>query len=305
MVSSMLKWRIGSLAGFPIEIKSGFLLLLLVALFGGFGGGGLAALGFVAMIFASIVLHELGHAMVARRRGVGIAGIELGFFGGAAKMTSLPNTANDEIAIAAAGPAVSLMIAGTGLFIADSLHGGALDRFAFSVGAANLVIALFNLLPALPMDGGRIVRAVLSRWSNYVTATDRSVKLARFVAVGFIVLGFMYSWQLVLLAPMLWMMGTREKLMARMMAPQYTRGKAGYRVRQFDEIEVLPRDEGPYRSAAGYGGYAPGTGADPFEMFASMFGGRAGRAAQPRGGARGNVSVTRRNGKIVIEIDPA
>ncbi|MBP9086950.1 MAG: M50 family metallopeptidase [Kofleriaceae bacterium] len=288
----MLKWRLGSLAGFPIEIKSGFLLLLLIAMFGGFGGGGLAAIGFVAMIFASIVLHELGHAVVARRRGVGISGIELGFFGGAAKMTSLPNTANDEIAIAAAGPAVSLMISGVALLVADGLHGGALDRFAFSVGVANAVIAIFNLLPALPMDGGRILRAVLSRWSNYVTATDRSVSIARVVSVGFVVLGIMFSWQLMLLAPLLWMMGSREKMMARMMASQYTRGPAGYRVRRFDEIEVLPREAGPYRQAAGY---SPGTGANPFDMFAAMFGQRR---------AGGNVSVSRRNGKIVIEIDP-
>ncbi len=287
----MLKWHLGSLAGFPIEVKSGFLLLLLVATFGGFGGGGLASVGFVVMIFASIVLHELGHAVVARRRGVGISGIELGFFGGMAKMTSSPNTANDEIAIAAAGPAVSLMISGSALLLANSLHGGVVDRFAFSVGVANAVIAIFNLLPALPMDGGRILRAVLSRWSDYVTATDRSVSLARIFSVGFIVLGFMYSWQLVLLAPLLWMMGSREKMMARMMASQYTRGPAGYRVRQFDEIEVLPRDAGPYRQAA----YTPGTGANPFDMFAGMFG---------KGRAGGKVSVSRRNGKIVIEIDP-
>jgi Zn-dependent protease len=247
MVLSMLRWRLGTVAGFPIDIKLGFLLLLVVATLGGFGSGGVAALAFVVMLFASIVLHELGHAVVARKRGVGVSGIDLGFFGGAAKMTSAPTSANDEIAIAAAGPAVSLLLSGAGFGLAAMVPTGLGYKIAYAIGLSNAVVAVFNLLPALPMDGGRILRALLSRWSSYVIATDRSVTVARALSLVLVVLGLMYSWQLVLLAPLLWMMGTREKIMARMLAQQFTRDRSGYRVRRFDEIEVLPRD--PFRTA--------------------------------------------------------
>ncbi|HWU85637.1 MAG TPA: site-2 protease family protein, partial [Kofleriaceae bacterium] len=102
-------WRLGTLFGFPIEINLSFLILLGLVLgwFGGFWG-----VVFVSIAFASVVLHELGHALVARELGVHIAGIELGFLGGAAKMVNLPRTPRHELMIAAAGPAVSLMLAG-------------------------------------------------------------------------------------------------------------------------------------------------------------------------------------------------
>ena len=98
-------YRIGSIAGFPIELSVSFLLLLAVGLI---WMGGLMGVMIIALAFASVLLHELGHAVVARHLGVTIASIELNFFGGAAKMVGQPRSANHEIAIAAAGPAVSL-----------------------------------------------------------------------------------------------------------------------------------------------------------------------------------------------------
>ena len=90
-------YRVGRLLGFPIEVNPSFLLLLgLVLMF----SGGLTGLYVVLLGFASVLLHELGHAVVARRLGVRIAGIELRFFGGAAKMIDAPRTPGDEIAIA-------------------------------------------------------------------------------------------------------------------------------------------------------------------------------------------------------------
>src|ERR1051325_2230323 len=103
----MLKsWRLGTLLGFPVEVNTSFLLLLGLVLV---AYGGVAGVLVVCLAFASVLLHELGHAVVARRLGVRISGIELSFFGGAAKMMQLPRTATHEGAIAAAGPAVSLM----------------------------------------------------------------------------------------------------------------------------------------------------------------------------------------------------
>jgi Zn-dependent protease len=211
----MLKsWRLGTLLGFPVEINLSFLLLLAVVYF---AFGGAIGVFVVALAFASVLVHELGHAVVARRLGVHVSGIELSFFGGAAKMTQMPRSANHELAIAAAGPAVSLMIAGAGLGLGGVLHAPLLA----SIGWINLVIAGFNLIPALPMDGGRILRALLTRRMDFVRATDVAVTVARVAAIGFVLWGLSGAYQLLFLAPFLWMMGTREKQLARMMANRY------------------------------------------------------------------------------------
>ena len=209
------RWRIGTLLGFPVEINLTFLLLLGVVYM---WMGGVAGLIVVAIAFTSVLLHELGHAVVARQLGVHVAGIELHFFGGAAKMGEMPRRPNHEIAIAAAGPIVSLVLAALGLGIGMAAG----SWFVVAVGWINLTIALFNLIPALPMDGGRIFRALLSKRMDYVRATDAAVFVARVVAVGFAVFGLMAGmYQLVLLAPFLWMMGSNERQMARAMARRY------------------------------------------------------------------------------------
>jgi Zn-dependent protease len=147
-------------------------------------------------------------------------------------MDSIPRSANDEIAIAAAGPAVSLMLGGAGLGLA-ALTG---VSFFGMLGWINLVIAGFNLIPALPMDGGRILRAALSYRMDYVRATDIAVKIARVVTVGFVVVGLAYGiWTLVLLAPFLWMMSSQEQRLARYAADEF----AGYGHRG---VEVLGRN---------------------------------------------------------------
>lgn len=225
-------WRIGSLLGFPVEVNLSFLLLLGVVFL---TMGGAAGLFVVGLAFGSVLLHELGHSLVARKLGVPVSGIELSFFGGAAKMVDLPRTANHEIAIAAAGPAVSLGLAGLGFGLGALAHSPLLAL----IGWINLIIAGFNLIPALPMDGGRILRALLTRKMTYVGATDVAVQIARVAAVGFALFGLMYgSWNLVVLAPLLWMMGTRERFLARHMAPRYGYNRDGYRHHTYGEPEV-------------------------------------------------------------------
>ena len=214
-------WRLGTLLGFPVEVNVSFLLLLALVLL---AFGGVVGVVLVCLAFASVLLHELGHAVVARQLGVEIAGIELSFFGGAAKMVRMPRTANHELAIAAAGPIVSLALGGAGLALAAATHVG---LFAW-LGWTNLVIAGFNLIPALPMDGGRMLRALLTRKLDYVRATDIAVTIARGVAIVFAVIGLAGAYQLLILAPFLWLMGTREQMMARMMAEQYLYTPDGY-----------------------------------------------------------------------------
>lgn len=228
------RWRIGTLLGFPVEINLTFLLLLGVVLM---WFGGLAGLVVVAIAFGSVLLHELGHAVVARRLGVRVSGIELHFFGGAAKMIELPRSANHEIAIAAAGPAVSLMLAGLGLGL-GALAG---SWFIAAVGWINLTLAVFNLIPALPMDGGRILRAWLTRRMDFVRATDVSVTVARVVAVGLGVIGLATgAYQLLLLAPFLWVLGTRERELARAMAHRYAYDGGGYVERRAGAFGAYP-----------------------------------------------------------------
>jgi Zn-dependent protease len=274
LLSMFRSWRIGKLLGFPVEINTTFLLLLAV-MFIWFGG--LIGVFLVLLAFASVLLHELGHAVVARRLGVSISGIELSFFGGAAKMVELPRSANHEIAIAAAGPIVSLGLAGAGFGLGTVTGVGLLTL----LGWINLLIAGFNLLPALPMDGGRILRALLTRKLDYVTATDRAVTVARVFAVTFGVIGLATtSFQLLLLAPLLWVMGNRERVLARAMAHRYAYDQSGY-------TEPRPRDPFGYGEPGGWQGR-------PHRPF------WADDVAPPRGR---RFVIRQRDGRLVVDVE--
>jgi Zn-dependent protease len=228
-------YRIGSLFGFPIDVNLSFLFLLGFALL---WWGGITGVFLVLIAFASVLLHELGHALMARHLGVTIAGIELYFFGGAAKMTSQPKTANDEVAIAAAGPAVSFALGGLGVVL------GALTGFTFFqyLGWINIIIGTFNLIPALPMDGGRILRALLTRKMSFMRATRTSVMIARGFAILMGVYGlFTLQFFLVLLAGLLWFMGSAELRMAEVMDSHFGYDQNGYRFRA-SEVYNSPWD---------------------------------------------------------------
>ncbi|HEY3357102.1 MAG TPA: site-2 protease family protein [Polyangia bacterium] len=198
------KWQVGRIAGFPIEVNLSFLLLLgMVFLM----RGGLMGVLLTVLTFASVLVHELGHAVVARRRGVRIGGIELQFFGGVAKMVTPPRSARDEIVIAAAGPAVSLAIATLGLAGWRLLGSSIL----FYIGFTNVILGVFNLLPALPMDGGRIYRALLARRRGVIAATRSAVTLSKWVAIGLAALGiFSQNYFLAVLALMIYLMSRAE-----------------------------------------------------------------------------------------------
>jgi Zn-dependent protease len=202
-------FHLGRIFGFPLKVNLSFLFLLGVVLV---ATGEISVVPLVLMAFGFVVLHELGHALMARHLGVRIKEIELQFFGGAAKMLDMPRSPGDEIAIAAAGPAVSFLFAGLGHGLAAVTDVG---LFA-TVGWINLGIGLFNLIPALPMDGGRILRALLVKRMGFVRATEASVKVARGFAVLLAVVGVVNGpLTLVLLAGMLWLMGSVERRMAR------------------------------------------------------------------------------------------
>jgi Zn-dependent protease len=203
-------FRIGSVFGFPIRLNLSFLLLLGVVLLWMGGVPGVLA---VLFLFGSVLLHELGHSLVARRLGVRIASIDLHFFGGAARMVDMPRTARDEIAIAVAGPAVSFGLAALGLTM-GALTGSPLLA---ELGWVNLLVGGFNLLPVFPSDGGRVLRALLAPSRGLVAATDLAVKIGRVACVALGLFGLLSgSFQLAMLAVVLWTMGTAEQMAVRM-----------------------------------------------------------------------------------------
>jgi Zn-dependent protease/CBS domain-containing protein len=150
-------------------------------------------LAMVAMLglFASLILHELAHSLVARRYGLGIGGITLFLFGGVAELSEEPKSAGSEFWIAVAGPAMSVGLAG--LFALAAMAAGGVSLVALLLGylaMINLVLAIFNMLPAFPLDGGRVLRAWLwHRSGDMLDATRRASSAGTVLAFALMGLG--------------------------------------------------------------------------------------------------------------------
>ncbi len=190
---------LGRLFGTAVRLHVTFLVLL--AVLGGVawaqGGAalGVAAVAFIAAVFGCVLLHEFGHILAARRYGVRTPDVVLLPIGGVARMERMPETPRQEIVVALAGPAVNLVIAAVlvvalgGLpSFADTLEtstGGLVGRLLF----ANLFIAGFNLVPAFPMDGGRVLRALLALWQGPARGTLIAARIGQGFAVVLGLLG--------------------------------------------------------------------------------------------------------------------
>lgn len=182
--------------------------------------GGLAAAGVAAAmgvaLFGSVALHELGHAWAASRFGISTRSITLYPFGGIAALEREPQPGRQEAVIALAGPAVNLALAAVALPLA--LAGVAV---AWQFLALNLVMGAFNLLPAFPMDGGRVLRSLLARRRGAANGTAVSLKVSRAFAWAFMALGVFTSPSLLLVGVFLhWMIrGEWRRLAARAQQP--------------------------------------------------------------------------------------
>jgi Zn-dependent protease len=152
-------------------------------------------------VFASVVAHELGHALTARVHGIETRQILLLPIGGVAQLEHGHMRPNVELQVALAGPVVSFLLAGV-LFTFTAVLGDlSPDSFLGSLAWTNLALAVFNMLPAFPMDGGRVLRAALSSRMGHLRATDIAVTLGKAGAVLFLVLGlFTGRFMLMLLA---------------------------------------------------------------------------------------------------------
>lgn len=161
----------------------------------GLSGGVYAAMAAVAaaLFFGSLLLHELGHATVARREGMEIDGIVLWLFGGVARFKGLFPSARAELRIALAGPAVTVAIAAVLLAFAWAIPlPSGVDGVVTWLGSINVVLLVFNMLPALPLDGGRVLRAVLwGSTGDFTRATQIAGSLGRGFGIALIAGGFL------------------------------------------------------------------------------------------------------------------
>jgi Zn-dependent protease/predicted transcriptional regulator len=202
-------WRIGRLAGIDVYVHATFPLLLAWIAVSAYQrqqstAAVVGAVAFILAIFGIVVLHELGHALTARRYGIATRDITLLPIGGVARLERMPREPRQELLVALAGPAVNVALAALlyvlllairgaaasttdALTLDDPVAGGSLLARLIAV---NVWLALFNLIPAFPMDGGRVLRALLAmRSRNYARATETAARVGRFFALLFGLIG--------------------------------------------------------------------------------------------------------------------
>jgi Zn-dependent protease/CBS domain-containing protein len=224
------EFRFGSIRGIPIRIHITLLLFFVwIAVtywIAGLGPtGAVTGVLLLALVFVTIVLHELTHALVAHRFGVRTRDILLLPIGGIASLERIPERPGQELAIALAGPAFNLVVAavlGLGLAIAGSDLSLATasrgEAFALQLAWINVALAAFNLLPAFPLDGGRALRALLARHMRRERATAIAAGLGQGVAVLLGLIGLWLNPWLALIAVFLWFAARGELALVRMRA---------------------------------------------------------------------------------------
>jgi Zn-dependent protease/predicted transcriptional regulator len=216
-------WRIGSLAGTELRVHITFVILLIWVMgsywiLGKTTAAMLSGLTFILALFACVLLHEFGHALAARGYGIATRYIILLPIGGLARLERFPDKPRQELWVALAGPLVNVFIA-AGLFLWLSVFdiwlplnqlrvptGPFLERLL----VANLWLVLFNLIPAFPMDGGRVLRALLASRMGYVKATRIAAIVGQSLAVIFVVIGIFGNPILVFIGLFVWIGAAQE-----------------------------------------------------------------------------------------------
>ena len=196
--------KLFDLFGFEIKVDASWLLIAalivwslasgyLLQVLPGLGQGAYVMLAVAAMLglFGSLILHELAHSLVARRYGLGIGGITLFLFGGVAELVDEPKSAASEFWIAIAGPVMSFVLAALfGLAAMATGAEGIMGTILAYLASINLLLAVFNLLPAFPLDGGRVLRAWLwHRSGDMLGATRKASGAGTVLALGLMALG--------------------------------------------------------------------------------------------------------------------
>lgn len=223
--------QIGKIMGIPIKLHITFLLILPVFAYifsinpprFGFSDVESLSLKYVLSLsaaislFVCVLLHELGHSYVAKRHGTNIQSITLFLFGGVSSMEEIPRNPKIELKMALAGPGVSLLIGAILIIIYELFKTGEPSlvyylRLVWLIGAINIILCIFNLLPAFPMDGGRVLRAWLAGRMSYIQATRAAAGIGKMFAIFMGIFGLLIaSFWLILIAFFIYIGASEEE----------------------------------------------------------------------------------------------
>ncbi len=222
--------NIGSIAGTAVRIHVTFILFLAFFFFAGVASGnvldGVKSVAFVVLLFACVLAHEFGHIFTARAFGVTTPDVTLLPIGGVARLARIPENPAQELLIAIAGPLVNVAIGavllavtttqvGTGLFAAmQNPRVPMVDQLA----AANLFIAAFNMIPAFPMDGGRVLRALLAIKLGHLRATEIAAAIGQWTAFALGFIGLFWNPMLIFIAIFVYLAAASEAQMVSLRA---------------------------------------------------------------------------------------
>jgi Zn-dependent protease len=220
--------RVARVAGTEVKVHVTFLLLLAWVWFTHYRVGGTEAAWqgvlFIVLLFACVLLHEFGHAFAARLYGIRTPDITLLPIGGVARLQRMPDKPAQELVVALAGPAVNVVIAAALFTVpgrtaeADEvahLEDPRTDLLARLAGV-NVMLVVFNLIPAFPMDGGRVLRALLAMRLSYGRATQVAASVGQGVAFLFGFLGLLYNPLLIFIAIFIYLGAASEAGLAQM-----------------------------------------------------------------------------------------
>jgi Zn-dependent protease/CBS domain-containing protein len=225
--------NIGRVAGTMVRIHLTFLLFLAWIFAASYAASGAATawdtLLFIVLLFLCVLLHEFGHIFTARAFGVTTPYVTLLPIGGVAQLERIPEEPYEEFLIAIAGPMVNIVItillvvvAGANLNPGDAALIGSTKVSMFDrLAIVNLFLALFNLIPAFPMDGGRVLRAALATKWGYVRATEISASIGQFVAFALGFIGLMYNPLLIFIAIFVYLAAASESHMVALRAASH------------------------------------------------------------------------------------
>jgi Zn-dependent protease/CBS domain-containing protein len=232
-------FQIGKIMGIPIKLHITFLLILPVFAWSfaistpsfGFSDQDLPlryvlSLAAAISLFVCVVLHELGHSYIAKKHGINIRNITLFLFGGVSSMEEIPRNPKVELKMAAAGPGVSFLIAliliiiysffkPAGESFVDYLFLSPINdpylRLVWMIAILNIVLGIFNLLPAFPMDGGRVLRAWLAERMSYIKATREAAGIGKMFAIFMGIFGLFYNFWFMLIAFFIYIGASEEE----------------------------------------------------------------------------------------------